>query len=478
MSLTHVCRSWRAVFTSHPSLWTRLDCEDVHKTLVYVERSKSLPLEVTLTESGNISYHGDALLAAASQIDRIGSLVVYRYSRGLQDLLERFPLPAAALKELKIVLGGVSASDAVIPGETFPRDPSSIRRLSLSGVVTSLPWRNLSNLTEFEFCYHPRSTGSPSAAELLDFLESAPLLRRVSLGKLLPADVVALPDRTVSLQNLERLTMDELPEDSTFLDHLSIPPGACLDLRFEFSGLHGPQVPFCLNDGYFGNLSRITEVNLLLNVPFWARARLAGPSGELRMDGRQVGESYPILLSLCEFNLAEVETLSVTGCPPSRHGDIEGSSAFELIPLTDNLRTLALIGVDHRWFVQALTPRGNGTGAVVCPRLEELALYFERWERADTRRLAEMAKGRAKNGSELSFVRMVRWGGHLLRLEVPSVKKYVSRVECVAEDSPPGWDTVFGGEGDGGYDSEWDAFPDEVGRGDDESGDEPPTDSE
>ncbi|KAF9780875.1 hypothetical protein BJ322DRAFT_981571, partial [Thelephora terrestris] len=44
IKLTHVSRGWREIFTSCPSLWTRLDCTNVDKTHVYIERSSSSPL--------------------------------------------------------------------------------------------------------------------------------------------------------------------------------------------------------------------------------------------------------------------------------------------------------------------------------------------------------------------------------------------------------------------------------------------------
>ncbi|KAF9789163.1 hypothetical protein BJ322DRAFT_992374, partial [Thelephora terrestris] len=44
IALTHVCRTWREVFTSRSSLWTHLDCKYPEQTRAYLERSKSSPL--------------------------------------------------------------------------------------------------------------------------------------------------------------------------------------------------------------------------------------------------------------------------------------------------------------------------------------------------------------------------------------------------------------------------------------------------
>ena len=468
ISLTHVCRSWRAIFTSHSSLWTWLDCKNADKTHVYIKRSRSLPLEVSLIESGHITYHDDALLAATSHIDRLSSLAIYKYSQGLQDLLGRFPFPAPLLKELKIVLCGVFGSDAAIPGEKFPEDLTPLRKLSLPGVVTHLPWRNLLNLTEFELCPLPMTADSPSIIQLLDFFESAPLLRKIVLFNSIPSHVGIPPNRVVSLRDLERLTIDELPVHSTLFDHLSIPTGASLDLRFYFP-TPVPQTPVCLTNN-LGNLYHITTINLLLNTTFWTDTRLSGPSGELRMSGSQMGKSSLIFQSLRKLDLSKTQMLSVTGCSPARGDEIEESSVLQLLPLMNDLRTLTLIRVDYRRFVRALNPEKNETRTVLCPQLEEPVLYFERRDQVEAKELVEMASERAKKHSKLSSIIIVSLGGCHPRKEVSSLKKYVSRVKYTSEGSTPGWDTVFGGVDNSGYDSDWCAFP-AVVEGDDEDSD-------
>ena len=474
ISLTHVCRSWRAIFTSHSSLWTWLDCKNADKTHAYIKRSRSLPLKVSLIESGRITYHDDALLAATSHIDRLSSLVVYKDSRGLKDLLGRFPFPAPLLKELKIVLNEVFGPDAAIPGEKFPEDLTPLRKLSLSGVVTHLPWRNLSNLTEFEIYCSPMTVDSPSIVQLLDFLENAPLLRKIVLCNSIPSHVDVPPNRVVPLHNLERLTINGLPAHSTLFDHLSIPTGASLDLRFSFPA-PTPRTPVCLANN-LGNHYHITTINLLLNTSFWMDMRLSGPSGELRMSGCQLGKTSLVFLSLCKLDLSKTQMLSVTGSSPSRYDEIEESSVLQLLPLTNDLRILTLIRVDYRRFVRALNPKKNETCTVLCPQLEELVLYFESWDQANAKELVEMASERAKKEhSKLSSIKIVGLGGYHPGEEVSSLKEYVSRVECTSEDSLPGWDTIFGGVGGSGYDSDWNAFPHELGS-DEEDSDSPLSD--
>ena len=52
---THVSHHWRDTLHSHPSLWSHLDFEDAGRALVFLEKSKSTPLHVTLVSDSRVS---------------------------------------------------------------------------------------------------------------------------------------------------------------------------------------------------------------------------------------------------------------------------------------------------------------------------------------------------------------------------------------------------------------------------------------
>jgi hypothetical protein len=170
IALTHVCRGWRDIFTSRPSLWTHLSCKDAEKTSVYIERSRSLPLEISLTQSRRIFHYDDALLLAVPHTNRLRSLVIHVPSDILSTLFDYFPFPAPLLEELMVALDLNSPRpESVIPSTIFPDHVSPLRKLSLAGVVTNLPWRNLSNLTVFKFRHFPEIVDPLFTGQLLDF---------------------------------------------------------------------------------------------------------------------------------------------------------------------------------------------------------------------------------------------------------------------------------------------------------------------
>lgn len=201
-------------FTSRSSLWTHLDCKDAEKTHTHIGRSRSHPLEISLMRWECIPYCNDALLMAIPHIGRISSLTIYVLSDALSRLLNHFPFPAPFLKELKIVLhyDGLAHDPrpATIPNTILPDCSPPLRKLRLSNVATDLPWRNLSNLTVFEFRHFPDTVDSLFVGQLLNFFESAPLLRKIALHDSIPTSSAVPSGRVIPLLNLRKLIIDGL----------------------------------------------------------------------------------------------------------------------------------------------------------------------------------------------------------------------------------------------------------------------------
>jgi hypothetical protein len=66
------------MFVSRPSLWTDFDCRDLNadKARVYLERSKSFPINLRLREGGDLSLHGPFLQIIPHATDRLKSLAI------------------------------------------------------------------------------------------------------------------------------------------------------------------------------------------------------------------------------------------------------------------------------------------------------------------------------------------------------------------------------------------------------------------
>ena len=271
VSMTQVCRRWREILTLHcSSLWTNLDFEHPDKTRVYIERSRSLPLKVTLTETGGFARCDDPFLEVVPHLNRLGSLTIKARAGTLSGLSNRLPSHAPILKELKVLLDDEGSYDSrFVPGDldildtVFPEDPS-LCKLSLSGITTNLPSMNLVNLTVFEL-RNPEDMVDPTfMTQILDVLVSAPLLRRITLCVNIPTTFDHPPQRAISLPDLEKLVIESIPPDSTFLHHLSIPAGASLDVTLWCPSDADPDKAVCLRQ-ITDDLQHITTVSVAAN---------------------------------------------------------------------------------------------------------------------------------------------------------------------------------------------------------------------
>jgi len=102
IALTHVCRTWREVFTSRSSLWTDLDCLCTDKTRVYLERSKSSPINLSLYRDNNLSSHDPLFQITPHAIARLKSLSLRGAPWNLKDITTQLSLPAPLLENVMI----------------------------------------------------------------------------------------------------------------------------------------------------------------------------------------------------------------------------------------------------------------------------------------------------------------------------------------------------------------------------------------
>lgn len=455
IALTHVCQGWRELFISRSSLWTSLDCTNVGKTRVYIERSKTSPVGIHLEKSYSNAYRSDALLLAAAHINRLRSLTVCGSSGILPDLEKHFSCPAPLLRKLKINFDFDRSRAPSFPMTLFNGDLSGLRDLSLVGLTTNLPWRNLANLTCFKLSHFPATVDPPFVTRLLDFLESAPLLSEIYLLQSIPISSNAPPERLISLPHLTNLTTISQLTQSALLNHLSIPKGALLVVEFGFSGTNSPipdNLPKTLNN--LNNLSHITEINMSLDTTEKA-VRLRGPSGELQMYGTWTAGNLSshvlerrFFRSLDKFNLSKVRSLVLTKFTAPSANEIQKTSVFQTLLLMKDLRTLTLIKCNNLAFIRALDPEENTSGTILCPDLQELTLYVTKLEWFYPEQLVEMAADRDLGQARLSSVTIVSLDEMCSKKEVFKLRKYVSDVEYKLDTISPKWDFVPGNEGD------------------------------
>jgi hypothetical protein len=200
ITLTHVCRGWREQLISCSSLWTSLDCASADQTRVYLERSKTSPLDICLGGGGHPPFMNDAVPPdgpAPWPAQKPVHLRILERPRRTNQTLP--PLSRAPSREIKNTLHPYQSpnhQDAIFNG-----DLSSLRELRISGALIPLPWKGLTNLTTFDFRRVPSHT--VSVTQLLNFFEQTPVLRNATLHHAFPDTSDAPHGRIASLLHLK-----------------------------------------------------------------------------------------------------------------------------------------------------------------------------------------------------------------------------------------------------------------------------------
>jgi len=452
ITLTHICRGWRKFFTSRPSLWSYLDCTSVEKTRVYIERSKSSPLNVRLG-GGKCSHYllNDAFLLMVPHLGRLRSLTFFGSSGGFIELVnKRFNCPAPFLEKLDIFF---TPDPHLITTAILDRNLSSLRELHLFGVLTNLPWKNLTNLTRFKLCHVP--SNGISLTKLLDFFEQTPLLTNIKLWDAFPTISDAPLGRVVCLPHLKKLNIKADPAPSILLEHLSIPSGASLVLVGQFDIKKFPVLD-CLpkTSRKLKNLSHITSISLYCDSR--SCLRLDGPSGGISIFTRPAGAVdsphlvYSRLLrSLGCFGILATERLTITSYNISLPSKIKKSSVYQALFFMNALRTLTLVDCLNSPFISALNP-SQTSGTLLCPELEELVLYIGREERFHVDELLEMVMERSLRGARLSTISIVSSPKFMPVEGVFELRNYVSSVEYRLDDIARLRTRILGDFGDEG----------------------------
>ena len=433
ITLTHVCRSWREIFTSRPSLWTTLDMTNISKTRTFIQRSRSSPLDIYVSNLGHETYLDDALSLAIPHIPRFRSFIFH--SDAIPDTLRNFSCHTSLLEELEIHIYSPYTHTLDIP--LLNSGLPSLRRPSPLADTTRLPQKNTSNLRVFSFSC---ARGGVTVTQILNFLESSPLPHTIDITDSIPNSSDAPPERIVTLGHLKTLpiTTDTV---HCILKHFRIPVGASLTVTAHFRVEEFPLLYLRGTSPNIENLSCITAINFLFG-PYAKCAKLSGPSGSLCLRGWWGNPTIPstamddqILRALGPRILLTTERLTISDCQHPELADVEEWPIFRTLLSVNNLRTLVLSRCDNQLFISALNPGKNSSEVVLCPSLKKLILFVELW--GLTNSLVDMAEERDLRGAKLVSVTIVSLGTPVPETEVLELREHIPQVECTVGTMSP-----------------------------------------
>ena len=422
VTLTHVCRAWREVFVSRSSLWTNFDCSDEEKTRVYLERSKSSPINLSLDllVRDDIVPCDPFFQIIPHATGRLKSLFVVGLTGGVEVVTSHLSHPAPLLERLSIRSEPpLTLRHPVLPSALFDGDLSSLHVLRLECVHTKLPWKNMVNLTSFTLSYTPEEI---PVGQFLDFFESAPRLEVIELYFAIPKTGTQ-NGRVVSLECLKSMHIKNEDPPSVLLDHLLSPVGAKLEIRAKLlSSLIGGHLPGSLDN--LKNFSNFTAIRLQdTDMEF------SGPNGQVKITlwTPRDDPTELALESLAEFDTSKTERFEIDS------SDLLSKEPLyqALLPMKD-LRTLTLSKcISPGTLIHALQPTAS-SGVMVCPKLEEFILVpyplYLGGDQSDITSITEIAAARASRGGKLETVRIFNRPG-TANLDVSELRKHVWNVE-------------------------------------------------
>jgi len=119
-------------------LWADLNYVRGDKTRVYLERSKSSPINLSLSRHSRLSPHDHLFHITPHVIRRLKSLAVWGTMGNLQDITTQLTHPAPLLGYLSIIVNHKSEPERIptLESAILDGDLSSLRKLCLEYVRT------------------------------------------------------------------------------------------------------------------------------------------------------------------------------------------------------------------------------------------------------------------------------------------------------------------------------------------------------
>ena len=282
ITMTHVCRSWRNVLLSTPSLWTQVDFATrmSKQAKGFLGRSGNQLLDIhQILEADD---HVEPFLSTTLRnIHRVRRLDIDSFLPHLERMLVRFTEPAPKLEHLKITNDpNITDRDMKLDNIIFGGRLPKLTSLSLHHLRTNLRGFDFPSLTRFVF-----TTGTDiSVLDLASFFERCPLLELIQISLSYPPQPpVAPPRKRIRLAALKALRFDQTASTSGLLDHLVLPKCTEVILKGQFTDeiLNQYGSPAArIHPSSIGHISAMRGITKATAMP--NSCILSGPNGNLR----------------------------------------------------------------------------------------------------------------------------------------------------------------------------------------------------
>jgi F-box-like len=241
ITTTFVCRRWRAVALSFPSLWTIIDTSRMDATRAFIERSRQSPIDIYLRRSKKWSSYEDfidflqnlSILLPRTRTLHIGVHCEYSLDTGMVEiaLATALKTPAPLLERLALCKG----CPVPLPRPLFGDRTPPLTHLTIDQ-TSHLPPSHFTHLTQFCFCEKIDTEKTMSC--IADLLLGNPCLEELFFGNsqkdqyrggphMPVANIVSEADlQSIRLPCLRKLSFSRYTSDTVaeVLSLFSLPP--------------------------------------------------------------------------------------------------------------------------------------------------------------------------------------------------------------------------------------------------------------
>ncbi|KAL1947457.1 hypothetical protein VTO73DRAFT_14418 [Trametes versicolor] len=386
VSATHVCRHWRDVALHDPALWAHVGHKHPEGVKTFLQRSKALPVDVTLV-TPELPFVATAIFLTA-EIHRMRSLCVsIPPSVGLRFIFQSLKSATPQLEKLSITqrrsppnaLGAPQFLSSEPPTE-FDGAPT-LRSLTLHNVPLPYLPKGPSVLTNLDL-----KESVIDSSLLLDLLERSPSLVNLRISGTFNIEGLQ-SQRTVALRHLETFTFEGHPLRGigNFLLSLVLPKQTTISLS-NIRVFHGDEFAHII-PAYdpltprFTSLQGLKRLELAWKEPDGLTMRAYRSSDFLAPVLHIKTGPYPDPLRLSErffvnwpIDASQLDTLVLCG-DPRRHNSVTPetwAAMLAAVPLLKTLRVMSVSTATLRWLSGVLAQE---RAHPLCAQLETLELF-------------------------------------------------------------------------------------------------------
>jgi hypothetical protein len=421
MAMSQVCHYWRETLISNPESWYFIRSEYLDLLPLFLERSRSYPLEVELTDTSfsdtlqHIRPHADRLAVLKCYVETPNALFLRTLSQldhspnlhTFSIISARAPTVVPQLIEISFISG----------------DMPNLRTLELLPFPIIPQFAQLKHLTDLRL-----GVKYSTLTAVLDLLAANPSLEKVRLIDTFEDSEDARGPGNIILRWLQFLSVERCLQ-CRFLEKLTFPRQARISIRYN---LISRLIPFAFtlpqSMGDHANLQGLTSLHALMAFTDNTYIDATGPNGSIAIRFVELQDPSPV----CDA-IASLSTTGITRLVCEFHPALivirmdKVTKIMDVLPYLEEIKLVHLGEANTRDFLSALRNANGWTN------LRKLKFVHCRQMTNWIIDLIQVALWRKGKGLMLGSVKVVYKGGERLPESFERLERTVGKLKVVEE---------------------------------------------